>query len=108
MKIVSIEKIDVDTDEKFGPLRLYVCIQKETILENLQNRHYRPYTLYKKFVIPELIKQCPELVDAKFSWSQKCGCSCGCSPGFIIRNKSYILDKDRYRRCNYFVTVEGN
>ena len=30
--------------------------------------------------------------DLKISYSRKAGCSCGCSPGFIIRNVNWNVD----------------
>lgn len=35
-------------------------------------------------VIPEVRKQLKLGPEVKFSWSQRAGCTCGCSPGFII------------------------
>lgn len=66
--------------------RIYITPEGETIRENfLHGRHNRPYTLYKKEVLPQLFRKLglnPETV----SWSQKAGCSCPCSPGFIVRS----------------------
>ena len=59
--------------------RIYVFQAKETILDNLINRRSRPRDLYRALVeqvYPELTRS--------MRWSQKAGCSCGCSPGFIV------------------------
>lgn len=40
--------------------------------------------------LPEILKQAG-IPEAKASWSWKAGCSCGCSPGFIL-DKGYGMD----------------
>ena len=65
--------------------RLYVWPKGETILENLANRHQRPYTTYKKVIVPEVLRRLGITEDVKVRWSSKCGCTmCPCSPGFFI------------------------
>jgi|LSQX01.3.fsa_nt_gb hypothetical protein len=44
---------------------------------------------YRK-VLPEILKQAG-IPEAKASWSWKAGCSCGCTPGFIL-DKGYGMD----------------
>lgn len=48
------------------------------------NRHSRPYNLYRKVVIPQVIDEFKKkgIVAKDFTWSQYSGCFCGCSPGF--------------------------
>ena len=64
--------------------RLYISHKGENVLENLANRRSRPTTLYKG-ILPSILKELGLPVDTKVSWSQKAGCSCGCSPGFILK-----------------------
>lgn len=64
--------------------RLYISPVGETILDNLVNRHSRPKDIYKK-LLPEIFKQAGLPEDTKAYWSQKAGCSCPCSPGFILQ-----------------------
>ena len=61
--------------------RVYFNIQDETILENLQRRRLRPIKLFRA-LLPEVYKKLG--VDSKARWSQYAGCSCPCSPGFIL------------------------
>ena len=72
--------------------KMYIFPFGETLLENIENRRFRPYNLYKQEVIPMVMerikKKYPDyyeqLKDTKWSWNRKCGCSmCPCSPGFI-------------------------
>lgn len=68
--------------------RIYVWPQGESILENLENRRQRPYTAYKKEVIPAVLEKMGLPADTKVRWSQYAGCSCPCSPGFIVDGDS--------------------
>lgn len=72
--------------------KMYIFIESESIMENLQNRRTRPYNEYKKTIIPKVLesisKTDPDLFgrikDLKWGWDRYCGCSmCPCSPGFI-------------------------
>lgn len=62
--------------------RIYVWPKGESILENLENRHSRPRVEWKR----EILRLFPELV-GKLRWSQYAGCSCPCSPGFIVNER---------------------
>ena len=64
--------------------RVYLFPKGEKILDNLMNRHQRPFTVYKKEVIPAVLAAMGLAADTKVRWSQTAGCGCGCSPGFII------------------------
>lgn len=64
--------------------RVYCWPSKETVLENVQNRHGRPVELYRRELLPALFERINLPSTTKATWSQKAGCSCGCSPGFIL------------------------
>lgn len=74
-----------------GDTHVYVHIKTEGVMENLMNRRSRPYTTWKKELLPiaaRLIEAETGLtMEDKARWSQKLGCSCPCSPGF--RTKLY-------------------
>lgn len=85
MKIESIE-VRQSSERRSHKSRIYIFHPKETILENLQNRRQRPVTQYKE-VLPQILAKFKEetgYMPEKVRWSQKAGCSCGCSPGFIV------------------------
>ena len=63
--------------------RVYVDEIGETIIENLVNRGARPVKAYKAIVLETL--QHIDINDKRIAWSQRAGCSCGCSPGFVLR-----------------------
>ena len=71
--------------------RMHFFPKGETVLDNLFNRHDRPVPEFRALV-EQVVAQLPPL-DPKFGterrleshrWSQRAGCSCGCSPGFIL------------------------
>ena len=68
--------------------RIFVWPEGESIMDNLANRRQRPHTTYKKEVIPAVLKAMDLPADTKVRWSQYAGCSCPCSPGFIITGHS--------------------
>jgi len=90
--------------------KIYIFHDKESIIDNIIERHNRPYETYKELVLPKLM----ELLDFKFpshhasvmkekwSWRQNCGCSvCPCSPGFV-GNNGVVIPLD------IFVTIKIN
>lgn len=99
MKVTNVD-IRPITNPKRNTPELYIFPTAkgnvaEGIMENLLNRRDRPYKEWKK-LIPEILKQAKvpadaiENVDAR--WSQKCGCACGCSPGFKLRGLNIKSD----------------
>ncbi len=89
-----------------APSRIYVFVGGESLLQNMENRTVRPYTLYKQEVLPELVELGHLAKDDRFRWSQKAGCTmCPCSPGFIV---SRTLRNHLGQPVDLFVTVVGN
>lgn len=76
------------------PAVVYFWPKGETLMENLDNRRRRPFNEYRKLkdeVVSAVTAtggleawQLTGLRDSKWRWSQRAGCSCGCSPGFVI------------------------
>lgn len=74
-----------DYTERAKKSRAYVFVDGESILENLNNRVNRPKTIYKEILKAGLAEAgISEEVYEKVTWSQYAGCSCPCSPGFIV------------------------
>lgn len=65
------------------PSHIFVWQKGEGIIENLMNRRCRPHTVWRKLITAKLA-DLGLPADVRLSWSQKCGCSCGCSPGFRL------------------------
>jgi hypothetical protein len=111
LKITKIEirKVTTDCITKLGwssstyseemdkKARIYIFPEGEGIYENLMNRCQRPHTTYRKEVIPSVLAEMGLPANTKVRWSQYAGCSCPCSPGFVI---------DDVRGTEVFVSVE--
>lgn len=65
--------------------RIFFWPEGESVFENLDARHTRPSTAWRKLIpaVCEKLGVDPKRVNAH--WSSKAGCSmCPCSPGFVI------------------------
>lgn len=97
----QITKLEVrqrtESSEMNNRSRVYIEHEKESIAENLLTRFSRDVSAYKTQVVP-ILCQILNLTSRDFSWSQKAGCSCGCSPGFRLASRGYDV----------FMTVRGS
>lgn len=75
--------------------RVYVSPKGETVLENFAKRTERPITTYRH-AAKQALKELG--IEGQLRWSQKAGCSCGCSPGFV-------LSTDEDGRFDIFVEI---
>jgi hypothetical protein len=68
--------------------RLYFHEKNEGVYGQLVNRRYRPHTEYRK-LLPQVFERLgiTEEIQGNAKWSQYAGCSCPCSPGFILKVK---------------------
>jgi len=73
--------------------RVYVWPRGESIIDNLMNRRSRPIKLFRQAAKDGLSAMGVDLSKVELRWSQKAGCSCGCSPGFIVEG----FDSKLYR-----------
>ncbi len=71
--------------------RVYVWFKGESIFENLMTRFERKPNRYRPYVKAVLADLGVEY--DKLAWSQRAGCSCGCSPGYVL-----TLSKDESGR----------
>ena len=79
--------------------RVYVFVEGENMISNLENRFRRPYEAYKRF-LPKVLEALGNPEGVTFRWSQKAGCSCGCSPAFIVSGLPG-------RRIDVLITITG-
>lgn len=79
--------------------RVYFFEKNESILAHLHRRHYRPHQEYRK-LLPQVYAKLDFPSGVKAKWSQYAGCSCPCSPGFILK-----LPDDFSYEQDIFVTV---
>ena len=101
MKIIE-SKLLPKQEFRSSKSRIYFFPENETVLENFAERRTRPYKEYRKLVAEAIAMATgaapTDLVSIK--WSQKAGCSCGCSPGFVVGGWVPGL-----KGANLFVTV---
>ena len=94
INIVKIRTRKLERHEGFRKCRIYIFTD-ESILENLLLRasgeNCHPSGVYRKQVLPAIWKSLNITPPKKINWSSKAGCSCGCSPGFIINDKIHPL-----------------
>jgi hypothetical protein len=84
MKIsVSIDKSD-ENDEKPDRSIIYIFINSPTVMKEIQAKTDKYQNVFRKEVLPTVFQKSKLPLDTKVVWSDKAGCSCGCSPGFLI------------------------
>jgi hypothetical protein len=81
--------------------KLHFWFKGESILHHLSNRFNEPYKAVRP-LLEAILAQVGVVGLEKASWSQKCGCSCGCSPGFKLNGATYEGDT----RFTIFVDLE--
>ena len=84
--------------------RLYFWFEGETVLDHLVNRRSEPYTLIRK-LLPDLFKSIGLDLVKKPQWSQYAGCSCPCSPGFILKDASFNVNGECFSKFDIFITI---
>jgi hypothetical protein len=73
--------------EQNSKSHLSVHMLGESIWDNLMNRRNRPTKIWKMVGETAMASiQMPEELFAKMYWNQRAGCSCGCSPAFVMPN----------------------
>jgi hypothetical protein len=87
-KITAVKLTDFESDRSG---RIYFWPNKENVIENMRDRGLRPHQVWRKMlpIVLEKAKKDAKLAESA-KWSQNAGCSCGCSPGFIVPD----LDQD--------------
>jgi hypothetical protein len=69
------------SDRPDGHSNVYVSVEGEGIVEQLYTRRNRPHEALRPIVKAELEKRG---IKGTLRWSQYAGCTCPCSPGFLI------------------------
>lgn len=77
-------RYDRRRDDYYAPApRLYVSPEGEGVLEQLTARWGRPVKGYRT-LLPYILHELDLPLSTPVRWSQRAGCSCGCSPGFVL------------------------
>lgn len=82
---------------------MYVHITNQDFAKPVQDmmtgfRYSNPHRMYRKMVLPQAFKRLGLPPDTVARWSQYAGCSCPCSPGFVLPNVRPAT--------NYWVNIE--
>jgi mevalonate pyrophosphate decarboxylase len=85
--------------------RMYVSVADETLFDNLANRKRRPYNVYKTLIHASGISEILDL--SRLSWSQYAGCTCPCSPGFILNRQTVRFEDEVIVNFDVWVTLES-
>ena len=78
----TVEKFEKDwswSNRKYMEARIYIWPANETIYEQLVNRRTRPFTQWKKEIIPQLRRDFNIPAECKIRWNRRAGCDCPCS-----------------------------
>lgn len=98
--------VDARTRSQDRPTRarIYMWPKNESVLENfLVGRRVRPVAAMKA-LMPKVLEAVGQVPEVSVRWSQKAGCGCGCSPGFIA-DRSFFVDG---RTVDVHVTFDVN
>lgn len=71
--------------------RLYFWFKGESILDHLFNRCFEPSKAIRK-ILDKVLSNLNIKGVTKIRWSQYAGCSCPCSPGFILYGATYLTE----------------
>lgn len=86
--------------------RMYVSATgKFNVVEDLANRRRRPFTVWRKEIRKNLAGFGLDL--SEMPWSQTAGCSCGCSPAFVLKRQIVEIGGETFRRFDVWVLLEG-
>lgn len=86
--MIRVLKAEARRDYENSVGKMHFWFKGETVVDHLFNRRNEPYKLVKK-MLPEILAKAGVEGLEKASWSQKCGCSCGCSPGFKLHGARF-------------------
>jgi hypothetical protein len=86
MKLTLVGNVE---SQPFGDARrrrsvISLSPKDEGVLENFVSRRSRPHEEIKRQVIPAVLAAVGLPASTRVRWSQKAGCGCGCSPGFVV------------------------
>lgn len=88
---LSVNEIDNETMFHMGErtkMKLYFFPKNQSLIETIMKRYNSPADLWKKLGAEAMAELGFRLADTKLSFSQKAGCSCGCSPGLVSNKRT--------------------
>jgi hypothetical protein len=86
IRVLKAKAYHVNKRDRIG--KLHFWFKGETVIDHLTNRFKEPHREVK-MMLPAILAQAGVAGLEKASWSQKCGCLCGCSPGFKLYGATF-------------------
>lgn len=105
LEIIKRSGYRMGSRDGFKSPRMYVSVSDESVLDNLANRKRRPYNVYKTLIHSSGISSVLNLGDLR--WSQYAGCTCPCSPGFVLPSQLLEIEGNSYYYFDVWVTLLG-
>lgn len=103
---VRIRERGWDETRRNNKPRMYVSSDQEfSVLEDMANRHRRPFSVWRNAVRANLAGAV-DLNLEKMPWSQQAGCGCGCSPGFVLEKQWLTIGEETFRNFDVYVTLK--
>jgi len=86
VKISEIHLRRRDRSEKAKKPRIYLFAENYNPIEDMKSgeRWNKPHLQIKPLLAEVFRRLGHEIVGWTFTWNQKAGCGCGCSPGFVV------------------------
>ena len=85
--------------------RMFVDTGEFSLVEDLINRGRRPSTVWRN-AVRDLFETFEIPIDvSEMRWSQRAGCGCGCSPGFILKHQYVTIDGFAASAFDVWVTL---
>lgn len=81
---VGYDAYKLAMEKRHKPSRISVAIKDETVWDKLKNGRQRPYTTFKKEIIPAVLKEMKLPIDTRVHWNQKAGSLDGQNPAFTV------------------------
>ena len=101
LKITNTKLVDAKPARYTYRTKIFIWPEGETLLDNLENRRNRPLKAFRRVAMEVLDNMGVDKSRLEIKWSQRAGCACGCSPGFIV--DGWI---EKLHRKDLHVTVE--
>lgn len=83
LKVKEVKRVGFQ-DSRRNKHHVFIWPEGESLIENLANRRSRPVKEYRAVVNKVLEDHDVDTSKVIVKWSQRAGCGCGCSPGFVV------------------------
>lgn len=99
IKVTEVSTVPVQNERKIRVFFLSEKVSLFTLKDRELSAHkIDPVQVYRK-LMPQVLEKVGLNPNMKGQWSRKAGCSCGCSPGFVMEDRGMF---------DVYVTYEVN